>query len=122
MLGIWEASVADCPYVVPQEHGLRTECRWFELWDRRNGDVVVVEALTTPGLHVSATRHTPDELFAAGTLEELPVSEPTVVCGDLAHRGLGTASCGPDVLPAYRIGAGRFEFAYRIARRRATSD
>jgi beta-galactosidase len=122
MLGVWEVPVVDCPYVVPQEYGLRTDCRWFELWDRRNGDVVVVEALAGPGLHVSATRHTPAELFAAATLDELPVSEHTVVCVDLAHRGLGTASCGPDVLPAYRLGAGRFEFAYRIARRRATSE
>ena len=24
---------------------------------------------------------------------------------DAAHRGLGTASCGPDTLPEYRLGA-----------------
>ena len=37
------------------------------------------------------------------------------MCIDVAHRGLGTASCGPDVLPQYRIGTGRFEFAYRLS-------
>lgn len=119
MLGVWEASVVDCPYVVPQEYDLRTECRWFEVLDSRTGDVIVIEALEPIGLHMSATRHTPDELFAAGTLDELAVSDHTVVCVDLAHRGLGTASCGPDVLPAHRIGSGRFEFTFRIARRRA---
>ena len=39
------------------------------------------------------------------------------VCLDVAHRGLGTASCGPDVLPQYRIAAGRHEFAYRVSLR-----
>ena len=38
-----------------------------------------------------------------------------VVCLDAAHRGLGTASCGPGVLPEYRIAAGCHEFAYRVS-------
>ena len=29
-------------------------------------------------------------------------------------RGLGTASCGPDTLPQYRIPAGTHRFAYRL--------
>jgi beta-galactosidase len=33
----------------------------------------------------------------------------------VAHRGLGTASCGPDVLPQYRLSAGRYRFAYRLS-------
>jgi beta-galactosidase len=37
-----------------------------------------------------------------------------VVHLDVAHRGLGTASCGPDVLPQYRLPAGTFTFAYRL--------
>ena len=31
LLGIWEGEPDECPYLVPQEHGLRTDCRWFEL-------------------------------------------------------------------------------------------
>ena len=34
---------------------------------------------------------------------------------DVAHRGLGTASCGPDVRPEHRIPAGRFDFAYGLS-------
>jgi beta-galactosidase len=34
---------------------------------------------------------------------------------DVAHRGLGTASCGPDVLPQYRLCAGTYTFAYRLS-------
>jgi beta-galactosidase len=39
-----------------------------------------------------------------------------VVHLDVAHRGLGTASCGPDVLPQYEIAAGTYEFAYLVRR------
>ncbi|MFM8017031.1 MAG: hypothetical protein ACKPCO_13355 [Actinomycetota bacterium] len=35
---------------------------------------------------------------------------------DVAHRGLGTASCGPDVLPQYEITTGTFEFTYLVRR------
>jgi beta-galactosidase len=38
-----------------------------------------------------------------------------VVHVDAAHRGLGTASCGPDVLDEYRLPAGRYELAYRVS-------
>ena len=37
-----------------------------------------------------------------------------VVSLDVAHRGRGTASCGPDVLAQYRLSVGRYEFAYRV--------
>ncbi|HTH05737.1 MAG TPA: glycoside hydrolase family 2 TIM barrel-domain containing protein, partial [Ilumatobacteraceae bacterium] len=45
MVGIWEGEPEDCPYLVPQEHALRTECRWFELHDPSSGDVLRIESL-----------------------------------------------------------------------------
>jgi beta-galactosidase len=35
VLGVWEADVDEPPYLVPQEFGLRTDCRWFEFIDPR---------------------------------------------------------------------------------------
>ena len=32
-----------------------------------------------------------------------------------AHRGLGTASCGPDTLPQYRVGAGTYVLSYEVS-------
>ena len=34
---------------------------------------------------------------------------------EFGHRGLGSASCGPDVLPQYRITPGTYRFAYRLS-------
>jgi len=45
---------------------------------------------------------------------ELVPRAQTVVHFDVAHRGLGTASCGPDTLPEYRVGPGKYEWSWRI--------
>lgn len=116
MLATWTGPPDDAPYLVPQEFGLRTDCRWLELIDDARGDVVRIEALAPIALHMSAVRHTPAALLAAANECELVPGE-LVVCIDVAHRGLGTASCGPDVLDGYRVRSGRYEFAYRIGAR-----
>ena len=114
MVSIWEGPIDECPYLVPQEFGLRTECRWFELVDTRSGQTIRIDSLAWP-LHISAVRHSPIELFTATTATELEPRNDIVVCVDVAHRGLGTASCGPDVLAQYRIPTGRHEIHYRIS-------
>jgi beta-galactosidase len=116
-LGVWEGPLDTSPYLVPQEFGLRTDCRWFELIDSATGEVVRVDVLAPHVLHCSAVRHTPGELFAASTHTELHPRPEVVVHLDVAHRGLGTASCGPDVLAPYRLASGRYELAYRLSRR-----
>jgi len=118
LLGIWEEEPEDCPYLVPQEHGLRTDCRWFELIDPRTGDTARIDSLMGAPIHVSATHHRPEDLFPARTTRDLRRRDELVVCVDVAHRGLGTASCGPDVLPRYRLAPGRYELAYRLSLRR----
>jgi beta-galactosidase len=118
LIGIWEGEPDDCPYLVPQEHGLRTECRWFELVDHGTGDVVRIDSLMGAPIHVSATHHRSEDLFAAPTMRVLRRRDELIVCVDVAHRGLGTASCGPDVLPSYRLGPGRYELVYRLSLRR----
>ena len=113
-LDIWEGPIDDLPYLVPQEYGLRTDCRWMELIDSASGDVVRVDAVEPVTLHMSALRHTVDDLYRAADLTELEQADKLVVSVDVAHRGVGTASCGPDVLDRYRLQPGRYEFAYRI--------
>ena len=115
MVGVWEGTPDQPPYLVPQEFGLRTDCRWFECIDSRRGQTVRVDALQPQALHFSATHFTAGDLFAATTETELHPRPELVVHLDTAHRGLGTASCGPDVQPQYRLAAGGYEFAYRIS-------
>ena len=41
-------------------------------------------------------------------------SGTTVVTIDAAHRGVGTASCGPDTLDKYKIRPGTYRFVWAI--------
>ena len=68
-------------------------------------------------MHFSATRYTASDLYDASTAAELSPRRELVVHLDHVHRGLGTASCGPDVLPKYRITAGTYRFGYSVERR-----
>ncbi len=114
VLGIWEADVDEPPYLVPQEFGLRTDCRWFEFIDSSSGAVLRLDVLDPTSLHVSATRFTTEDLYTAAHETDLRPRRGLVVHADVAHRGIGTGSCGPDVLDRYRITPGTYRFTYRI--------
>ena len=116
MVGIYESAPDELPYLVPQEFGLRTNCRWMDLIDPVSGDVLHIEADACV-LHMSAIHHTPTDLYAAADQSELVRRDALTVHLDIAHRGLGTASCGPDTLPQYRIAAGTYTFAYVVSQR-----
>ena len=114
MLGVWEGPVDELPYIVPQEFGLRTDCRWMEIIRSRDGRRLRVEALQPVGLHMSATHHDDHQMFAAADVTELVRHDGLFVHVDVAHRGVGTASCGPDMHPRHVIPAGTHHFAYRL--------
>jgi beta-galactosidase len=116
MLGIWESPLDELPYLVPQEFGLRSECRWLELVDGATGDVVRFDEFSQP-LLCSATRYEVDELYRAVTAGDAVRADHVVVHLDVAHRGLGTASCGPDVLAEYRLPSGSYALGYRVSSR-----
>jgi beta-galactosidase len=113
IVGVWESSVADqyVPYVRPQENGGHADVRWLELADQA-GTGLRIE-LDEPR-QVSVTHFRAADLAAAThDIDLAPVPE-TVVHLDAAHRGLGTASCGPDTLPGYRLGAGTYRWAWTL--------
>ena len=117
MLGVWESGIDAPPYLVPQEFGLRTDCRWFEFIDSSTDDVIRLEVLDPTAMHVSATRFSDQDLYDASHETDLRPRRSLVVHADVAHRGLGTASCGPDVLDRYRVAPGTYRFSYRLSAR-----
>ena len=113
MVGVYEGKPDELPYLVPQEFGLRTDCRWVEFIDPVKHETVRIDADKCL-LHMSAVHHTSGDLHAACELLELHRREELIVHLDIAHRGLGTASCGPDTLPQYRVEAGTYQFSYVV--------
>ena len=112
-LGRWQSSVTDLgvPYVRPQENGGRADVRCLELGDA--GGPRLRFDFDTP-LQVSATHHRAADLAAAGHDIDLVARPETIVHIDAAHRGLGTASCGPDTLPGYLVGPGTYRWAWSM--------
>ncbi len=113
-VGLYESTVdaMHVPYIMPQENGSRADVRWMALENSRGFGLLFV---ADEPLHAAASHFTPQDLYRARHTIDLERRPETHVYLDLAQRGLGTASCGPDTLEAYRIGAGSHRFAYTIA-------
>ncbi|MFJ1874397.1 glycoside hydrolase family 2 TIM barrel-domain containing protein [Streptomyces chartreusis] len=91
------------PYLRPQESGGRHGVRRFALSAPDATGLAV--ALDEPR-QISVTRYRAEDLASAGHHDELVPRPGCVVHIDAAHRGLGTASCGPDTSPSYLVAPG----------------
>ncbi|MFF0227211.1 glycoside hydrolase family 2 TIM barrel-domain containing protein [Streptomyces sp. NPDC004629] len=102
------------PYLRPQESGGRHGVRRFTL-SAPDATGLAVE-LDEPR-QVSVTRFRAADLTAAAHHDELVPRPGCVVHLDAAHRGLGTASCGPDTSPAHRIAPGIHHWTWTLRTR-----
>jgi beta-galactosidase len=91
------------PYVRPQENGGHAAVRWFEVTNSAGEGLRI--AMAKPA-QVSVTPNRDAELADATHDMEVKACGNTVVHIDTAHRGVGTASCGPDTLDKYIINTG----------------
>lgn len=99
------------PYIVPQENGNKEEVRWFNLSDEEGSGITV--AANDP-MNFSAHHFSPEDLTLAYHTNEVKFQEDITVLMDRIHRGLGTDSCGPNMLEKYEIGSGTYRFRYEI--------
>jgi beta-galactosidase len=99
------------PYIAPQEHGHHGDTRWLRL-TREDGTGIEVRGMPTIGFSVS--HFTTQDLTAARHTSDLQPRREVILNLDHAQRGLGTASCGPDTSPRYRLSAGTYRFSYVI--------
>ena len=92
------------PYVVPQENGNKTDVRWISV--RMPGSTGLLIA-SAKAIEASAAHWKQRDLYTATHANQIQSREETYLRIDLAQRGIGTASCGPDTLPRYRVPTGR---------------
>jgi beta-galactosidase len=111
LVGRWRLPIDDLfvPYVWPQEAGGRADVRWLELRDTAGDGVRIT--LGTP-MQVSASHFRAADLEAATHASELQPRPQTVVHIDAAHRGVGTASCGPDTLEEFLVRGGTYRWRW----------
>ncbi|MFI5914118.1 glycoside hydrolase family 2 TIM barrel-domain containing protein [Dactylosporangium sp. NPDC051541] len=95
-----DALVTD--YVVPQENGNRADTRWLTL-SAPDGTGLRVDAADRIGF--TARRWSTAALDAARHRTDLLPSDRVHLHLDHGHHGLGSAACGPGVLPQYALEA-----------------
>ena len=112
-IGRYVSTVADqyIPYVRPQENGGHNAVRWIELTESSGRGLRI--AFSRP-LQVSVTPHRSVDLADATHDVEVKACGNTVVHIDGAHRGVGTASCGPDTLAKYVIKPGLHSWEWTV--------
>ncbi len=103
-VGRYRATVDELqtPYVFPQENGNRADVRWAEITDGAGAGLRVTG---DPVVDVTVRRWSTEDLDAAHHPNELAPRGSVFINIDHAQTGLGTGSCGPGVLPAYRLDA-----------------
>ncbi|MCU9613056.1 DUF4981 domain-containing protein [Caldibacillus lycopersici] len=112
-LGIWNRKVSELytPYVFPQENGNRHEVKWAAFHALNN---VGLFAAGRPTFDFSAHYYEATDFEAANHTYELEKRDYLVVNLDYAQHGLGSASCGPDVLEKYKLKPVPFTFSVRL--------
>ncbi|MDH6626290.1 beta-galactosidase [Streptomyces sp. LBL] len=99
------------PYLRPQESGGRHGVRRFTL---SAPDATGLTVVLDEPRQVSVTRYRADDLTSVTHHDELVPRAGCVVHLDAAHRGLGTASCGPDTSPSYLIAPGTHRWSWTL--------
>ena len=113
-IGRYRRSVEEMqtPYVYPQENGNRVDVRWARL-TRPDGSGLLIQGEATFDLAVR--RWTSADLDAARHTTDLVPRDRVYLNLDVAQNGLGSASCGPGVLPKYQLHARPASFAVRLS-------
>ena len=110
--GLYTAKVKDLheDYVRPQENGSHYDCAYVTA----ASDKFKMTAVAADSISFNASVYTQEELTAKKHNFELKESGSTVFCLDYAQSGIGSNSCGPDLLEKYRVDKKEFEFRMKL--------
>jgi beta-galactosidase len=97
---------------MPQENGLRCDVSDVT-FDNKRGSSLSVRSDDT--FQFSASRFSAAELFKALHTTDLVPRDHIIVNIDHLHRGVGSASCGPDTLDEYKILGRRHRFGFTMS-------
>lgn len=113
MVGRYSGKVIDqyVPYIMPQEHGNKTDTRWLAL-SNAEGSGLLFSAMDV--MEFNATHFSADDLYRAFHTNELEPRAEVILHLDYHQSGLGTNSCGPATMEKYKLHPGLYTFNYRI--------
>lgn len=97
-------------YIRPQENGAHGDCDYVTL----ESDTLRLTAIGPEGFSFNASHFTQEELTEKAHSYELEECGSTVLCLDYRHNGIGSNSCGPDLMKKYRLDDETIDFSIRI--------
>lgn len=97
-------------YIRPQENGSHMDCDYVILSD----DKASLAAVSEHTFSFNASIYTQEELEQKAHHYELEPLGSTILCLDYKQNGLGSNSCGPEVLKAYRFDEEQFTYCIKL--------
>lgn len=109
---VFTADVEDMheDYIRPQENGSHHDCDYVMV----QGSRVTLAAAGETAFAFNASVYTQEELTEKAHNYELEKSPYTVLCLDYRQNGIGSNSCGPRLIEAYRFDETEFTFAVSL--------
>ncbi len=98
-------------YIKPQENGAHDGCDYVKV----SGDGCALTACGDAPFSFTISPYTQEELTQKPHNFELTPCGDTVLCIDYAQSGIGSNSCGPDLLERYRFNPDRFTWKLTLA-------
>ncbi len=97
-------------YIRPQENGSHHDCDYVTVGSGKAA--LTIASRNTFAFNASV--YTQEELTAKAHNYELEESPYTVLCVDYRQSGIGSGSCGPQLLEKYRLNGEKIDFEFRM--------
>ena len=113
---IYQSTVTDQreDYILPQEHGTKQEVRWVSLANDEGTGMLFVapDQMAASAVHFRAEDNYTDRNNRQKHTYQFKTCATSVVSLDAATRGLGNASCGPEVMDKYELHMSNTSFRF----------
>lgn len=97
-------------YIRPQENGSHYGCEYLNLHNKYHG----INIQNNSSFSFNASHYTAEELTTKKHNFELKSSGMTILCIDYMQSGIGSNSCGPELLEKYRLNDNQFSFYFSM--------
>lgn len=109
----FEARVSDLheDYIRPQENGSHFGCEYVSVSD----SCFNLHVTSKDDFSFNCSHYSQEELVAKRHNYELEESGQTILCIDYKMSGVGSSSCGPELLEQYRLSEKDIDFEFKIS-------
>lgn len=105
------ASKEYVPYIRPQEHGNHTGVKYLKLQDDKG---LALEFYAAKGFECNVSHYDSEQLTNTLHSYELEPGRHTIVRVDYKVSGIGSHSCGPELIEKYRLREKNFSFSFGV--------